>query len=680
MSRGTSKEDYMTTHKGSLSRRSMLKGGAALAATAAISPYIVFRAQAAPAAGELAMIAATPNSNGAFEKLYLLKGDPLAGPIKAIVTETGAAVPMSGLEMGERRLLRLMHFNDLHNHITEMHAKKGDTHVFSQMVKQVKDARANAVADEVVLFVSGGDDHTGSIFDELLGWSPDEFIADAGYRVYSAGGVDVAVLGNHEFDRGAAVLKKGIETDASFPLLSANVHGSSDLKRDEDYFAAVIGEAKGLRIGFVGLTTSVDTRVGQPADPKLAVASPLEAVRNVLPAVASVADIVVVLSHCGYGGDQHKSGKAGTARTVGEGDFAIAQAIAPLTDKPIVIIGAHTHTKLNAEGIDTDNVVEGVLITQAQAHGAYLGEIAISIRSDNGRKGWFTSVGLRPTKARDQRVKAGEAGYETFEQEADYDVDFEQTHVAPLIKALDTRLNEVIGQVPDDTLVSNERTFADRYVGETALANFMNDALVRRSEDFPGGRIDVALFNASGITSGLPQGPLSFRQWYDVMPYADGVHVATMTGAQIRDMLQSNAKRVLRPEEVSKVDTSAFVSRGFLHFSSALRYTIKLNASAIEATATAITIAGKPIEDVLDRQFKVAFNTYVALGGFGETWNGKPIGGDVPGQIPSMDLRGLPFDHTGMVYRNEVVALIREARTVGPDMGLTLDQRVRIEA
>lgn len=667
----------MTSSQG-ISRRGILRGSAALTASAAVSPFIVFRAEAAAKAGELAMVAATPNPTGIFERLYLLKGDPLAEPIKAIVTEVGAPVPASNLKPGERRLLRVLHFNDMHNHITELHAKKGDTHVFAQMVKQVKQARAEAASDEIVLFVSGGDDHTGSIFDELMGWSPAEFVADAGYRVYSAGGVDIAVLGNHEFDRGAELLQKGIATDARFPLLSANIHGSAFLKRDRDYVAAAIGEVKGLRIGFIGLTTAIDTRVGQAGDPALAVASPLEAVRNVFPAVASIADIVVVLSHCGYGNAQHKSGKAGTTRTIGEGDFALAEVIGPLSDKPTIIVGGHSHTKLNAEGIDPANMINGVLITQAQAHGAYLGEIAMSLRAENGRKGWFTSVGLRPTKQRDQRVKPGEAGFATLEQEADYDVAFEQAHVAPLVKALASRLSEVIGEVPDDRLISQERTFADRYVGETALANFLNDALVKRSANFPSGRIDIALFNASGLTAGIAQGPLTFRQWYDVMPYADGVHVATMTGAQIRDMVQNNAARLLRPEEAGKIDTSAFVSRGFLHFSSTLRYGIRLNGNAMQAQAIDITIGGKPIDSQLDQRFRVAFNTYVALGAFGEAWNGKPIGGDVPGQIASMDLRSLPFDHTGMIYRNEIIAFIREAKLVAPETGVALDQRMRL--
>lgn len=99
-------------------------------------------------------------------------------------------------------------------------------------------------------------------------------MANAGYRANSAAGVDISVLGNHEFDRGAEMLRLSIERDASFPILSANVHGSAHMQRDRDYHAAAILEARGLRIGTIGLTTSVDTRVGTKSDPGLVVASP----------------------------------------------------------------------------------------------------------------------------------------------------------------------------------------------------------------------------------------------------------------------------------------------------------------------------------------------------------------------------------------------------------------------
>ena len=665
-----------------ITRRGLIKAGATLGAVAA-SPAIVFRANAAPAAGELQMVPAKPNPAGQFEKLYLLKGDPLSARVSRIVTETGNPVPASPLPEGERRRLRMFHFNDMHTHITDMHRKKGDTHRLAQMVKRVKAARNAADQDEVVLFISGGDDHTGSIFDELMGWSPAEFVADAAYRSYSAAGLDIAVLGNHEFDRGAELLKTAIAHDATFPLLSANVHGSKFMQRDEDYVCAAIAEAKGLRIGFVGLTTAVDTRTGQDTDPGLAVASPVRAIENVLPAVAEVSDIVVILSHCGYGTGTHMSGKSGADRKIGEGDFDIARAAGPLTDKPVLLIGGHSHTRLNQNGINPDNMVAGVLLTQANANGKFLGEIALSVAAQNGRRGWYSSVALHKVKKRDDRVSADDPRYAGLEHDGDYDQEFEQAHVQPLIRALDGKLAEQIGRVEDaGKLVSAERTIADRYMRETAIANFMNDAIIARSATFPSGRVDLSLFNATGLSAGVAEGPLTFRQWYDVMPFADGIHVATMTGRQIKQMLDNNAKRVLRPEEVSggKVSLSGYVSRGFLHFSEGLRYRIDFGANAGAARAVDITILGKPLEEVLDQTFTMAINTYIALGAFGEAWNGKKVAGGVGGNVIGMDLRKLNYFHTGLVYRNEIIAHIRETGVVSMASGARLDGRLSVTA
>ena len=571
-----------------------------------------------------------------------------------------------------------MHFNDMHNHMTDLHPKRGDTHRMAQMVKRLRAARDAADESEIVLFRSGGDDHTGSVFDELMGWSAEEFVVDAGYRAAPAAGLDIAVLGNHEFDRGAALLKLGIDRDAAFPVLSANIHGSAHLARDTDYVAAAVGEAKGLRIGFIGLTTVVDTRTGMKSDPTLAVASPVQAAANIYKAVEAVSDVVVILSHCGYGRDMHRSGKAGSARRIGEGDFAIADAVGPLSTKPVVLIGGHSHTAPNAEGIDADNMVNGLLLTQAKANGSHLGEIAMSIAAGQGRDQWFSSVALHPIKKRDDRVAEGDEAYPTLEHDGDYDAEYESAVMAPMVAALDAKLSEVIGEVSDARLISTKRTVADRYVGETAIANFMNDTLVRRSATFPGGAVDFSLFNATGLASGVNQGPLTFREWFDVMPYADVIDVATVTGAQIRDMLDSNAKRILRPEEVAGTDLTGFVSRGLLHFSSGIRYRIELGSSAAEARAVEITLAGTPVEEVLEEEFTLAFNSYISLGAFGETWNGNPIGGGVAGEIPSVDVRGFDWNHTGLVCRNELIAAIRDLGVIGPESGVGLDGRLAV--
>ena len=152
-----------------------------------------------------------------------------------------------------------------------------------------------------------------------------------------------------------------------------------------------------------------------------------------------------------------------------------------------------------------------------------------------------------------------------------------------------------------------------------------------------------------------------------------------MTGAQIQEMLDNNAKRILRPEELanSEINLESFVSRGFLHFSRGIRYRVDYGTSAADARAVEVEVNGRPLVEQMDQSFTVAFNTYISLGGFGESWNGKPIGGGVAGEIPSMDLRQLSYLHTGLVYRNEIIAFIRDAGVVSPKTGVVLDGRLQ---
>ena len=128
----------------------------------------------------------------------------------------------------------------------------------------------------------------------------------------------------------------------------------------------------------------------------------------------------------------------------------------------------------------------------------------------------------------------------------------------------------------------------------------------------------------------------------------------------------------------NQVDLGGYVSRGFLHFSKGLRYTIKMNGSTAEATAENITIAGKPLEEVLDQKFKVAFNSYIGAGGFGEAWNGKKISAGVKGDIVGYDLRSLPKKDTGLVYRNQIVKYIKDQGVISADNGAAKDGRLTV--
>lgn len=402
-----------------LRRRSVLRGLGIAAAGLALRPSL-----AHAAAAEL--IPLKPNPEGRLTELYGLvgyvpgKGGAIGGTVAKRLAE--APPPAS-------KRLKVFHFNDMHNYLVHGAPPQGETHAMSQIVAKVRAAKAKAKADDALVFVSVGDDRTGTGLDKLLGdVTGAGFRVDPAYVAYSAAGVDVGALGNHEFDHGARTLRTGIRASAKFPLLSANIHGSRELEAGRDYFPAVIGVAGGLRIAFLGLTTPVTKHYRKAGDPGLAIASPVATARELLPGLARLADVVLILSHCGYGeefGPPRKSD--GWRFFIQEGDVSIAKAVAGLVDKPVAIVGGHTHTTLNAARLDPENLVGGIPILQAGAHGKYLGEATMTLKAGEDTR---FSTRLHPIRPRDDTAADPDAA--KTERDADFDREFERRVIDPL--------------------------------------------------------------------------------------------------------------------------------------------------------------------------------------------------------------------------------------------------------
>jgi 2',3'-cyclic-nucleotide 2'-phosphodiesterase (5'-nucleotidase family) len=336
-----------------------------------------------------------PNPNGGFESLYTLEGDVANFDLNTFYDfQMGEEVipPQANLKEGEEIILRIFHFNDLHNELRAVHKTKGDTHRFAQMVKIVKEARANAADNEIVLFLSAGDDHIGNPLDEVLGLDVESFQIDPAYAAYSAAGLDASVIGNHELDRGTALLAKAIETNAKFPILSANLYGSKNLTSTH-YQPAIIGMAKGLRIGIIGLTTKQETLLRQKDDPGLNAGDLLKTLENTLSYVDQLSEVIILLTHLGYSREP----------PLEVSDIEIAETATKMTNKPIVIIGGHVHLPINTEGL---NVVDkSVPILEAGSKGSHLGEAIFSLlQTKDGLRSQLTAR-LIPLKKSDERME-----------------------------------------------------------------------------------------------------------------------------------------------------------------------------------------------------------------------------------------------------------------------------------
>lgn len=407
-----------------LGRRAVLRGigwaagGLALRGTAARA-----------ATAEVGLVELPPNPAGSFERLYGVVG--YTPGMKAAHVGGRLAAKLAAEAGPERRTLRIVHYNDMHNFLEFDDPEKGETHALAQIVAHAAKARAKAKADEAVILVTAGDDRSGTRYDQLLGdIEGNGFVVDPAYTAYAAAGVDASAIGNHEFDHGSRTLRAGIRGAAKFPLLSANLSGSRVLEPGRDYFPAAVGVVKGLRVGLIGLSPVVIKHYRKAGETGIELASAAATLAELLPAVAELSDVVVILSHCGYGEDYGPARASdGWRFYIREGDFPVARAAAKLTGKPLVIVGGHTHTVLNKTGLEPQNLVDGVPILQAGAHGRYVGEAVLTLRAGEPTR---VSARLFAVKGRNDRLAETDPDYGKAEHDGDFDRGFDARVIAPL--------------------------------------------------------------------------------------------------------------------------------------------------------------------------------------------------------------------------------------------------------
>lgn len=140
--------------------------------------------------------------------MYLLDGEVATDPVRAVVPETGIALPKPRRTGSPNPFrVRILHFNDLHGHLVRIRPS-GTEPVFSRIAGAIRVTRERALHDpnSAVLVLSAGDDLAGSLFDEVLSTPGSYPGPHPAYCLYSAAGVHGSVLGNHDLDRGSHAL------------------------------------------------------------------------------------------------------------------------------------------------------------------------------------------------------------------------------------------------------------------------------------------------------------------------------------------------------------------------------------------------------------------------------------------------------------------------------------------
>lgn len=382
---------------------------------------------------------------------------------------------------------------------------------------------------------------------------------------------DAVVLGNHEYDFGADNVRRLCKA-ATFPVLGANVATGRDRERAPAAFVQpfAVVPVHGLRLVVLGLITR-DTKAvstGPFGDDDFT--DEAAAVRRVLPDAKKAGDVVVLLTHCGV-----------------EVDRELARAFPEIP----LILGGHSHTGL------TEPLREGnTWIVQTHGKGSEVSRVE--------------AIADATTKT--LRLLRGEL----------VELDVARTPSDAATTAWFTDATRELAAHWDRPIGTLEApAYEERGPRSTPAGNLVADLF--RAE----AKADVGLTNKGGLRTRLTAGPMTRRMLYELLPFENTLVSLTLTGADLRAVLQGALAPDRRPLEIGGASYT---------------WTERDGARVL----LDVTVGGAPL--AAEKRYRVATSSFLARGGDGLSAFAR-----------STD----PTDH-GVLLRDVLIAAAERERTL----------------
>ncbi|MCM2349873.1 MAG: metallophosphoesterase [Bacteriovoracaceae bacterium] len=251
------------------------------------------------------------------------------------------------------KVIQIIHTNDLHSYFQGTRGGIGGYAQLKTVIDELKDeARAKGIP---TIYLDGGDFGEGSSF----------YFSNQGVdslRALDLLGVDVTVLGNHDFILGGKQLRNQIkEAGLQATMLSANLKGKRFMGLSKLLPNYVDYEFEGKKLRIFGLTTS-EVHYMYPLRPWGYIANPHKAgIKQAAQARKDNVDFTIALTHIGL-----------------ENDIRLVEKSRSID----MVVGGHSHILLRKPQL-TENL-EGRLIPiiQAGAHAGYVGSMTLDLLGD----------------------------------------------------------------------------------------------------------------------------------------------------------------------------------------------------------------------------------------------------------------------------------------------------------
>jgi len=475
------------------------------------------------------------------------------------------------------------------------------------------------------LFVHAGDVFQGTLyFTEFNGKADGDFLNGMGLAAMA--------VGNHEFDKGPALLADFAES-VKFPVLACNLDLSAEPALAAVIKPYVIKEIKGAKVALVGITTEDTPFISSPG-PNVKFLDPVASLQKTVKELEALGiNKIVVLSHQGYEPDK---------------------ALAAKVDGVDVVIGGHSHTLIGpfqSLGLkpagDYPTVVlspakEPVLVASAWQWAHSIGVLDVGF-DGAGKVTSFKGTpkllaGYQQFRVYDLPAADGKMNRVEFKLAADgsysvkeyngkaYAGDPSAASKAGYMAVFTTLMNSFKG---DSRFIFT----ADKPEGAAMLAKYSpaldalkakiatkaTEELKRANNSGPGPIIadsmvwktgaDLAIMNPGGVRVDLAAGDISVARVYELQPFANTLMTIDLNGAEVVKVLEDMTDFCIT--SYGKAEATAYV------YVSNLKMTLLVNG-AKDARVKDVQVKGKDgAYKAIDptATYKVAVNNFMGTGG-----------------------------------------------------------------
>ncbi|XP_023162274.2 apyrase isoform X1 [Drosophila hydei] len=505
-------------------------------------------------------------------------------------------------DVADRFPLSIIHINDFHARFEPTDTSGGTCDEgelciggYARTVYMVK-RLLEEQKDHNPIYINAGDSFQGTLWYNIGRWNvTQEFL-----NLLPA---DAMTLGNHEFDHGVAGVVPFLKT-VQTSMLVANMDCAHEPTMEGLYEKSKILERGGRKIGLIGVI--LETTYDLANTGNLIFRNESHTIREEARFLTEQgANIIIVISHCGY-----------------DVDKLIAEQAGDVID---VIVGAHSHTFLytgvppgpdSSRGDYPTEVTHSnghrVLIVQAGAYAKYVGNLTV----------YFDANG-------DVIDFEGAPIYMSADVPEDEIV---LKALQPWKEVIDKEGKVVVGR----TLV--DLTKSDCGTRECNLGNFVCDSMLHTFVgltpfDQPGWtNVSIALAATGGLRVPLLRGNLTYAHMVSMSPFENTLIASNLPGQNLIDALEYAASKI----DLENGVTSSYVMLQVSGLKVTFDYTKPVNKRVISVLARCAD-CDVPTYEPLDpaKTYRVITSSFLQGGGDG--YSMLSTGTDVQTSITDID-------------------------------------------